>query len=109
MAGSLREYISWQDPVKVGEDLDDHRLTVLQSEVAEMILTEVACIYLISRGNWYDVDAHIGPTILCLLMTGAGKPPRRHDESAGAEGDRIMKHLNAWDERMQDTSAAGNT
>ena len=80
-----------------------------------MISTEVVCIYLISRVDTYDVDAPIGPAI--LLMTGLEKCPKRGDGYAGAVGagtalpygDRMMKHFNAWDEKMQDISAAGNT
>ena len=103
MAGSLREYISLQDQVKVGEYVDDHRLTVSQSGLAEMILTEVACVYLIGRVNTNGADAHLDPAILFLLMTGAGNTPIQRDEYAGAEGagtalphgDRRVKHINA--------------
>lgn len=75
MVGSFREYISLQEQVEVGEHLDDHRLTVLQSGLAKMILTEVACSYLIGRVNTYDVDAPFDPAI--LLVTGLGNPPKR--------------------------------
>ena len=63
-----------------------------------MIPTGVACIYLISRVDTYDVDAPIRPAI--LLMTGLGNCPKRRDEYKGAvgagtalpHGDRMMKH-----------------
>ena len=35
MVGSFREYISLHDQLKVGEYVDDHRLTLLQSGLAD--------------------------------------------------------------------------